>query len=150
MTEDEIRTNLTGVNTLALTIFGEARGEPIEGKIAVANVIRNRAHPVDEPHVKAVCLAPLQFSCWNPGVDPNHQRVLAQAEKVLTNAPLDAIYRECLFIAQGTVGGAFQDNTGGATNYLTTELLKSDRAPRWAAQMQPTVVIGAHSFLRNA
>ena len=34
---------MSAVDTLARTLFGEARGEATEGKAAVANVILNRA-----------------------------------------------------------------------------------------------------------
>jgi len=154
MTEDAIRAQLSGTQTLALTLWGEARGEPVEGRIAIAAVVWNRAvktsvQPPGEAQVKAVCLAPEQFSCWNPGPDPNHQRVLAVAQTMIAGQPLDPILRECLFIAQGTVGGSLRDNTGGATNYLTTQLYESDRAPSWAQAMKVSVVIGEHTFLRN-
>ncbi|MGH3756111.1 MAG: cell wall hydrolase, partial [Pseudonocardiaceae bacterium] len=60
------------------TLYGEARGEPFDGLVAVAWVIRNRA---ESPRwwgrdVKGVCLHPLQFSCWNE-TDPNR--------KIITN-----------------------------------------------------------------
>lgn len=155
MTEDEIRAQLSGTQTLALTLWGEGRGEPVEGRIAIGAVVWNRAVktstiPPSDATIKAICLAPLQFSCWNPGPDPNHQRVLAVAQQMVQSQPLDPILRECLFIAQGIVGGALRDNTGGATNYLTTQLYDSDRSPGWARAMKIAVVIGDHTFLRNA
>jgi N-acetylmuramoyl-L-alanine amidase len=57
--------------TLARTLYGEARGEPTEGQIAVAWVILLSL----EGAVAQVCLAPWQFSCWNQG-DPNRARLL--------------------------------------------------------------------------
>lgn len=53
----------------AMTIDGEARGEPIDGQIAVGEVIRNRARRLRRT-VPAVVLAPEQFSCWSTH-DPN-------------------------------------------------------------------------------
>lgn len=60
------------IDILARTIYGEARGEPWEGKIAVAWVVRNRAERGGwwGDTIREVCLKPWQFSCWNE-TDPN-------------------------------------------------------------------------------
>ena len=48
------------------TICYEAMSEPLEGQVAVARVIRNRA--VNRRLTfEEVCLQPYQFSCWNKG-----------------------------------------------------------------------------------
>ena len=71
------------VSLLALTLWGEARGEPVLGKRAVAWVVRNRMsiaeawlerkgrqHPLfGDGTVAGVVLRPYQFSCWLKG-DP--------------------------------------------------------------------------------
>jgi spore germination cell wall hydrolase CwlJ-like protein len=51
----------------AITIWQEARGEPYEGKLAVAEVIRNRmrAHYASDGTVAGTVLRPRQFSGWN-------------------------------------------------------------------------------------
>lgn len=67
------------MKVVAMTLWGEARGEPVEGKMAVASVIFNRAAIMARQSDKAfgesvieemqrVCLAPAQFSCWSAGV----------------------------------------------------------------------------------
>ena len=60
----------------AKTIWAEARGEPLEGQIAVANVILNRARQGGwwGDDIAEVCCKPKQFSCWNGG-DPNRARM---------------------------------------------------------------------------
>lgn len=60
----------------AKTIWAEARGEPLEGQIAVANVILNRARQGGwwGDDVVKVCRKPKQFSCWNNG-DPNRAKM---------------------------------------------------------------------------
>ena len=60
----------------AKTIWAEARGEPLEGQIAVANVILNRARQGGwwGDDVAGVCCKSKQFSCWNEG-DPNRARM---------------------------------------------------------------------------
>lgn len=49
------------------TIIGEAGGEPYEGKVAVARVIRNRMRYryTSDGTVAGTVLAPRQFSLWN-------------------------------------------------------------------------------------
>jgi spore germination cell wall hydrolase CwlJ-like protein len=42
MTDAELVGQLSQLDTLALTIYGEARGERVEGRVAVACVVRNR------------------------------------------------------------------------------------------------------------
>lgn len=149
MTEDEIRVSLSDTQCLALTIYGEARGESVEGRIAVGCVVRNRMAAQQKP-ARRICLADQQFSCWNRGIDTNHQRMLAVAELLLQpDRPLsDPLLKESLFLAQGLIGGALTDNTEGATHYLTTRLYESNGAPTWAQKLQPTLVIGRHTFLR--
>lgn len=73
------------LDTVALTVWGEARGESMVGQSAVAWVIRNRqANPGwwSRPHhtLADVCLASYQFSCWNRN-DPNYARLTNPATK---------------------------------------------------------------------
>jgi len=69
------------VDVLARTIYGEARGETVRGKEAVACVIMNRVRRAQErggywwgASVEKVCLKPWQFSCWNEH-DPNREKI---------------------------------------------------------------------------
>ncbi|HEY8343328.1 MAG TPA: cell wall hydrolase [Calditerricola sp.] len=128
-----------------LTLIGEARGEPDEGKIAVAWVIRNRAE-MDlgndgKPDwwgdtIYDVCLKPWQFSCWNEG-DPNR--------KVLdTTSTSDPIYRACRAIVDAVLAGEYPDPTHGATHYCTLTL-----TPAWAKGRVPVAIIGRHKFFRD-
>lgn len=144
MTEDELRTALSDAQALAVTIWGEARSESIEGKVAVGNVVRNRM-ATRFATMKGICLADRQFSCWNRDGSANHTRVLQAAEQLLTpDRPMfDASLRECLFIAQGIIGGALTDNTFNATHYFVASM-KSP--PTWARGHTPVVTIGAHVF----
>jgi N-acetylmuramoyl-L-alanine amidase len=150
MTEDEIRVSLSDTQCLAVTLYGEARGESVEGRIAVGAVVRNRV-AAQQKSVRMICLADRQFSCWNRDESSNHQRVLGAGERLLIpDQPLrDPLLRECLFLAEGIVRGALTDNTDGATHYVTTKLYESDRAPAWVHKLKTTVVIGQHTFLRT-
>ena len=60
------------------TIAYEASGEPLDGQVAVACVIRNRAHERGQT-VEEVCFAPHQFSCWRDG-KPTQSRKLTEKE----------------------------------------------------------------------
>lgn len=57
------------------TIRGEADGEPFEGKVAVAKVLRNRMRLkyASDGTVAGTVLRPQQFSMWNTD-DPNRIR----------------------------------------------------------------------------
>lgn len=134
------------LDILARTLYGEARGEPTGGQVAVAWVIRNRASRArfagdlvgDIGAVERVCLAPWQFSCWNKG-DPNRALLMA--------ADIPG-YSAQLAIAGGVLEGTIPDPTGGADHYYT------EAAPSWAgvwppswAEAMPKRTIGAHVFL---
>jgi hypothetical protein len=58
----------------AIAVWREARGEPIEGKKAVAAVIRNRARLRNEA-LDAIVLQPYQFSSFNAN-DPEAHLLL--------------------------------------------------------------------------
>lgn len=128
---------------VTLLIWGEARGEPIEGQIAVGCVVRNRV--VRSGHDwRAVCLAPFQFSCFNES-DLEYPKV-QRAAVVLMTGELTPALRQVVWITDGILSGAAIDNTHGAQNYLTTELLHR-APPRWALDRQILARYGAHSFL---
>ena len=78
---------LRTIDTLARTIYGEARGEPIRGKEAVAAVVLNRVGRAMErggwwwgSSVAEVCRRPWQFSCWNAD-DANRTKIERADEK---------------------------------------------------------------------
>jgi N-acetylmuramoyl-L-alanine amidase len=125
------------LDIMARTIYGEARNQPFVGMVAVAQVIVRRCRgkaPAD------ICLARLQFSCWNK-TDPN-LRLVATVNPV-SHAMLKARAAACIALA-----GLAEDVTGEATNYLTTWLAADPKAPSWWAELQVTVTIGDHVFAR--
>lgn len=133
------------IETLARTIYGEARGEPFIGQVAVAWVVKNRVGRKGWGNTIAdVCLKPLQFSCWNMN-DPNRAKILA--------ADLDmpkfqrAFGIACLVVC----GDDLDDPTGGADHYHTIARPKVSVTwpPRWARDMTVTAIIGAHRFLKS-
>ncbi|MGE0190306.1 MAG: cell wall hydrolase [Dongiaceae bacterium] len=144
------------LDILARTIYGEARGENIEGKVAVANVILNRFRKVqaikkERPAhqfshlfgngitLEATCLRPWQFSCWNNN-DPNR-------EKILAVKGTDLFFNECIAVAKVAIAGLLVDNTKGSTHY---HVLSDGFPPSWKkpgeADHEPAVIIGKHAF----
>lgn len=153
MTEKQLRAQLNDVQALALTLWAEARGEPIEGIVGVGWVIKNRlAHHAryraTERSYKGVVLAPQQFSCWNAGTDANHVRLMSQAERVLTGAHMsEAPWLECAWAAVGIFEGRLRDRTRGATHYLTSDLYRDVSARHWARRLRFLAALGSHVFL---
>lgn len=141
--KDTFTSALDDLSTLWLTIYGEFRGEPIEAQIAGGNVIINR-YEKNHKSIKDVCLAPLQFSCWNLN-DPNLDKL--RTAYFGTDNIDKAIIAQIRYIAAGLMRNAFLDNTHGATHYLTMALLMSNHAPAWSHNMEHKAVIGNTVFL---
>jgi N-acetylmuramoyl-L-alanine amidase len=124
---------------LASTVWGEARGEPREGKYAVAWVVRNRLehHPTWQGKtVMEVCRSPWQFSCWNIQ-DPNYTKVVALTME-------DLIFVTCLHIAVDVLGNEVASPVGRATHYYS-----GTRVPAWARGKTPVRVLGRHRFFED-
>ena len=129
------------VDTLARTLWGEARGEPPAGQRAVAAVVLKRAgHPRVHwwgSDVAGVCRRPMQFSCWNED-DPNRVKLLALSAD---NAP----FRQCLQVARAAAAGQLGAECAmGATHYHTRSIL-----PKWARGKRPCAEIGNHVFYND-
>ena len=130
------------LDTLARTVYGEARGESVKGKTAVAWTIRNRAE--DSPkygwssNIAQVCKQPWQYSCWNQS-DPNYNKLINLSVK-------DAKYLECKEIAEKVLKGELADPTNGADHYYATYIAQ----PSWAKGQKVIATIGTHVFFNIA
>lgn len=139
---------MTDVEALALTIWGEARGEVIESKVGVAMVMRNRVlnHYRGAKTFVEVCTAKAQFSAWT------EEAAQMQAEQeLLTGDPTlarhsDPTLRLCLEIAKATIAGLLTDNTQGANHYYATSI----KEPYWATGAFALVTLGHHKFYNVA
>lgn len=130
------------VETLARTLWGEARGEGTVGMQAVACVIINRVKEAQENSGKwwgnniiQVCQKPYQFSCWNRS-DPNFKKLLNVTAK-------DPYFATALRIARHCVHCGVEDITNGADHYHA-----AGAAPYWAKNEKPVFVMGDHIFYR--
>ena len=137
---------LTDHHAIALTLWGESRSGPIEGRVSVASVIRNRLRTGRWGETyRSVCLAPWQFSCWKlQGGKENYEAVQNIAKKLTDDeTPEDAALRECLWIAHGIIGEWIQDTVRRATHYHAASMKPK---PYWANGKEPVCEISSHVF----
>lgn len=136
---------LDEVDTLARTLFGEARGGYHGDRVAVANVIMHRVNADlgndGKPDwwgegVIGVCRKPSQFSCWNPN-DPNRPVI----ELVTGENP---VFAQCIAIAGAAVAGTLPDLVFGSTHYHTVSV-----QPAWSRGHKPVIRIGSHLFFNT-
>ena len=141
---------LADLDVMALTVWAEARGESPLGMAAVAWVIRNRfQHPcwwsrhagdgIPDDTLKAVCLAPNQFSCWNPS-DPNYTKLINLT--TLENPATQRIKTLCQDVLDANPD---DDPTHGANHYCTSSVAAKTA---WARGHAAVAVIGNHRFYR--
>lgn len=139
---------MTDIDALTLTIWGEARGEPIEGKIGVAMVMRNRVLKKYRGAMTfvAVCTAHAQFSAWTD------EAAQMQAEnEILTGDPTlaqhpDPALRLCREIAKATMSGLICDNTHGANHYYALTIPQ----PNWTTGASALATLGNQRFYNVA
>lgn len=137
-------TTLPEILVIALTIWGEARGEPQAGKEAVAAVIWNRAQ--EQRKLPAVvCLQPRQFSCWNMGGDALVRDVLMALGDNVDEAAWQACFKlsKQIYLAQ-TQPEQFKP-AGPWTHFHSVH-----SEPGWAWNMMDRVTIGKQVFMREA
>lgn len=113
---------------LALTVHYEARGEPVEGRIAVALVTRNRAQQSGNGYCWEAFKAS-QFS-WTSDTTK------------LVRLPKGAEWEESKRVAEYVIRGG-TDFTKGATSFHATSVL-----PVWAGAMDRVGQWGSHIFYR--
>ncbi len=134
------------LDTLARTLWGEARGEGYTGMQAVANVIMNRYAQAQSNVAKAqqfggtvadICKKPYQFSVWN-ATDSNYH-------KIITVTQTDSNFAMAWRIAKDALNGSLLDITGGADHYHTSAI-----NPKWSKGQTPVAVVQNHEFYKLA
>lgn len=135
---DPVLAGLSPRDLCLVTLYGECRGEPIEGQIAVANVIKNRVKDGRwGPTYHRVLGAWAQFSCLFPTLGGlNYQEVLKFAERIKAGKLNHPREKQLAWIVDGLLDNQFGDNTGNATHYFSIII----PAPRWTAP--PSVYTG--------
>lgn len=109
------------------TLVGEADSETILGVLAVACTLMNRvaqnkthAH-FGDGSFRSVCLANMQYSCWNLG--PQRDNLLKL--DITTASPAR---QRLLKVADALIAGHVVDITDGATYYYAPKVIS---APWW-------------------
>ena len=125
------------------TLFGETRGCGRAAMENVAQVILNRAADKwDAGGVVGVCLAPLQFSCWNAS-DPNRAKILAAPG----NRAEAAMWALCLDVAGLALEERNPDRVSGADCYYARSI---PAPPYWARPPARLLFAdGSHVFWRT-
>lgn len=146
MTDPELIAALTTQQKVALTMYGEARGEPIDGIRGIASVIMNRANAKGLSPA-AIVLAKGQFSCWSPIQGGyNYETLLDVARNVLRGVSSDHL-KMMMILAEAVIDKTLHDNVKKATHYYSPDaMIPKGRVPPWAIGLEPVIVIGHHRF----
>lgn len=112
----------------SVTVYHEARGEPLYGQAGVAHVILNRAI-LRGLTIKEVVYQYKQFSCYNANKQPSitNYEALFTAENMFDRAIEERLYGFDFF---------------GADHYHATYISQ----PSWARGMKSIVQVGHHIF----
>ena len=149
------------VHCLAKNIYFEARGESMQGKIAVASVTMNRVHNARFPDTVCGVVEQAIYSRW---WKEHHDRMVpvkwkcqftwfcdGKSDKInLTDSNGRPIkqnlqaWQQSLEVALLTIRGLIPDNTNGATHYYNPNLA----SPQWAVHYEEVAQIDNHCFHR--
>lgn len=121
---------------LAEAVYFEARGEPLKGQFAVAEVVLNRVDARGYP--SDVCDVVRQ------GADTRVCQFSFTCDGLPETVTEPAAYDKAGKIAAVMLAGAPRALTKGATHFHTTTV-----SPGWSKHLPRTVQIGAHLFYRE-
>jgi len=137
---------ITALACLATAIYFEARGEPMVGQVAVAQVIVNRVY--DERFPDTVCDVVKQgeYYTWNNSIPIKHRCQFSFWCDGKPEVMRDETAKQWAYnVAESTLQGIFYDTTSGATHYHADYVV-----PDWSknSMFTKTVQINAHIFYR--
>ncbi len=123
------------LDTLARTVWGEARNQSDQGQQAVVSTVLNRVNAgTYGKSIHDVILAPKQFSAWN---DPR---------KLIDVDPNSKEYKRAAANVQAAAADNAPDYSGGATHYYAPSGMPKGEPPSWIKDMTNTANIGGHKF----
>ena len=128
---------------LALNIYWEARDQPREGQVAVAEVVINRAHSPNFPNHP--CDVIFQAKTWPSGHPKKNQCHFSWFCDGLSDSPTDwSAWAEALIIAN-LVWPGYEPKVAPCELYYHSTQVNPD----WATMFVPTQQIGDHIFYRE-
>lgn len=138
--------HLNNKQIMSLTIYGESRGEPVDGKIGVGSVILNRVdhRKWDGETIQEVCLWPYQFSCYLTG-DLNRESLFWIASDFESICRKAKSFLECFDTAKGMIDGVIPRNTT-AMQYLNPIIAAKTKKKWLSAGMKVVMKIGNHEW----
>jgi N-acetylmuramoyl-L-alanine amidase len=136
---------------VALTLLGEARGEGVDGMLAVGMVVQQRSIE-RKKRPATICLQPRQFSCWNGmGIRAAGRKWFSEdrnatayarelARQIVKGDKLDR--SKVGFANHFHAKWVTKENEDGEKEKVLMEL------PYWAKDQNATKTIGNHIFYR--
>jgi len=122
---------MTSLMCLAVAVYFEARGEPLDGQYAVAEVVMNRVE--DKRYPNTVCDVVFAREAFSFTLDGKPDRLPSRNTKAK---------RKALQIASDVLGGSRMGMS--STHYHTTAV-----EPYWASHYDRDGRIGSHVFYTN-
>lgn len=127
------------VACVARNIYHEARGESIEGQLAVANVTMNRVASPDFPD------DPCEVVYHDKGPKPWDCQFSWTCDGKSDTPSESTPYQLAVLLAIEVMEGRAPDNTDGVLYYVGHSALQQ----RWVQNMEKAGKIGNHYFLRE-
>ena len=135
---------LTELACMATAIYFEARGEPMVGQVAVAQVIMARVN--DERYPNTICEVVKQgyYYSWNPEIPiPDKYQFSFWCDGKPEKIKDEDAYFWATEVADAVMVGTLYDTTQGATHYHAYYV-----QPSWSKKFTQTVRINDHIFYR--
>lgn len=131
------KTDVINIRCLAEAVYYEARGEPADGQIAVAQVVLNRARSGRWP--KSIC------NVVNQGVERGEKCQFSYVCQTWRTPPSGPAWESAKDIANDAVQGrAWLREMVEATHYHSVGV-----APVWRVDLQQISTVGSHIFYRD-
>jgi spore germination cell wall hydrolase CwlJ-like protein len=136
------------VKCLATMVYGEARGEPEIGQVAVAYTAVNRA---GNSKVCDAVLAPKQYSVFNDNPALVAAAKNPQIEPSRVGMTDTVAWKLAVSVAQKVLRKKVKDPTKGSTHYLAPAAMEAlgYEYPQWSREFEMTTVIYSHQFYKQ-
>ena len=124
---------------LAMNVYYEARGEPVEGQYGVAEVTMNR---VDDPRYPDTVCGVVYQQRWDY-LRKRHVSAFSWTEFDAVPEPEGEAWERAVEVADATFYGRRSESLDGAVHYHSVHI-----RPSWARGKDPVAKIGRHAFYR--